>query len=148
MATNQSDRIVTAPHPYAEFEGSPTWEIVEAALAHLEANGDLARSTSPTHVVGYLCEQLARLGDFGAGTVAVWRVLRSAGWPLEPDPHGLLALATSLAGIASAGDVRHVALHLRDLPSTERRGLAADPAGQAALAARIVAAYEASGDDS
>ena len=33
-------------HPYAPLEGSPTWDVLDRALAQLEANGDVALSTA------------------------------------------------------------------------------------------------------
>ncbi len=47
-------------HPYSEFEDTALWKAVNAALAKLEQNRDLQLSAAREHVVGYLCEQLAR----------------------------------------------------------------------------------------
>jgi hypothetical protein len=48
------------PHPYTEHEGSALWDATDAALGDLDRNGDVALRTARTHVVGYLCQQLAR----------------------------------------------------------------------------------------
>ena len=47
-------------HPYTRFEHSPLWELLEREIAALEENGDLTLSTTTEHVVGYLCQALAR----------------------------------------------------------------------------------------
>ena len=50
------------PHPYSEFEGTTVWRSLDAALSDLESNRDLALTTARTHVIGYLCKQLAAAG--------------------------------------------------------------------------------------
>ena len=47
------------PHPYTEFEGSATWDILDAALTALEINRDLSLTTARSYVIGYLCSSLA-----------------------------------------------------------------------------------------
>jgi hypothetical protein len=56
-------------HPYRQFERSPVWGSVERSLALLVANGDLALSTPPEYVVGYICEQLGQDGVVQAGAL-------------------------------------------------------------------------------
>jgi hypothetical protein len=146
MATRIEEGGVSA-HPYAAFEDSPTWELIGRGLAALEANGDVVVATSHAHIVGYLCEQLAALGRTPPATLAAWRVLRAAGWPLDPSPGDLLGVASHVAGIASAGDERHVALFLRDLPAPPGHEASNDPETFLPLARRLVAACESADGD-
>ena len=46
-------------HPYEAFERTPLWKTLDAALAELEHNQDVALTTTRQHVIGYLCQQLA-----------------------------------------------------------------------------------------
>lgn len=46
-------------HPYSEFEQTPLWKTIDAAIAELERNRDVDLTTARTHVIGYLCQQLA-----------------------------------------------------------------------------------------
>lgn len=48
--------------PYVEFEDTPLWRAIDAALTSLEENHDVAPMTARTHVVGYLCRQLHDAG--------------------------------------------------------------------------------------
>lgn len=50
------------PHPYAEFEGTPLWSVLAAALAELEADHDVLVTTTRAHVVGLLCERVVASG--------------------------------------------------------------------------------------
>jgi hypothetical protein len=61
------------PHPYTEHEDSPLWHALDAEVAELEANGDLALTTARPYVLGALCRRLvsnrlvpAALGARGA----------------------------------------------------------------------------------
>jgi hypothetical protein len=62
---------LTPSHPFAEFQHTPLWRTIAAAVAELEANREIAISTAPEYVIGYLCQQLvvrhavapAALGD-------------------------------------------------------------------------------------
>lgn len=45
-------------HRYEEYLDTPLWRSLAAALAELEANHEIAVSTAPEYVVGYLCERL------------------------------------------------------------------------------------------
>ena len=49
-------------HPYIEFEQTPLWKAIDAAVAELERNRDVELSTARTHVIGYLCQQLSAQG--------------------------------------------------------------------------------------
>lgn len=46
-------------HPYSEFEQTTLWKTIDAAIAELERNRDVELTTARTHVIGYLCQQLA-----------------------------------------------------------------------------------------
>lgn len=46
-------------HRYAEYQHTPLWRTIAAAVAELEANGDVSVATAPEYVIGYLCQQLA-----------------------------------------------------------------------------------------
>ena len=45
-------------HPYAEYNDTPVWRAVAAAVRELEANKDVMLHTAPDYVIGYLCQQL------------------------------------------------------------------------------------------
>ena len=45
-------------HPYAEYNDTPIWRTLAAAVRELEANGDVVVQTAPDYVIGYLCQQL------------------------------------------------------------------------------------------
>ena len=47
-------------HPYLNLEGTPLWMAVEAAVADLVANHDLAERTARTHIVGYVCQAMQK----------------------------------------------------------------------------------------
>ncbi|MEY4916710.1 MAG: hypothetical protein RL616_623 [Verrucomicrobiota bacterium] len=49
-------------HPYTKFEQTPLWKAIDSAIAELERNRDVELTTARTHVIGYLCEQLAAQG--------------------------------------------------------------------------------------
>ena len=134
-------------HPYAALEGSPTWDVLDRALAQLEANGDVTLSSARAYVIGYLCQAVRKLGREPAATAVAWRVLRGAGWPLDRDPGAYLGLAEAVAGIAYAGDERHVALLLRGLPAELRPRGTDSPDGYLALARELVAACSAADPD-
>jgi hypothetical protein len=46
-------------NPYAEYNDTPVWRAVAAALRDLEANQDVVLQTAPDYVIGFLCQQLA-----------------------------------------------------------------------------------------
>ncbi|MFN7139269.1 MAG: hypothetical protein ACK4UN_08020 [Limisphaerales bacterium] len=46
-------------HPYSQFEQTPLWKAIDTAIAELERNQDVELTTARTHVIGYLCQQLA-----------------------------------------------------------------------------------------
>jgi len=45
-------------HPYVEFEGTPLWTVVEAAINDLLLNSDLVESTARAYIVGDLCRKI------------------------------------------------------------------------------------------
>ncbi len=49
-------------HPYIELEQTPLWKAIDTAIAELERNRDVKLTTARTHVIGYLCHQLAAQG--------------------------------------------------------------------------------------
>ena len=46
--------------PFAEYRDTPLWRVLESAVAELEATREIAVSTAPEYVIGYLCERLVR----------------------------------------------------------------------------------------
>ena len=49
-------------HPYSQYERTPLWEAIDAAISTLEQNRDVELATAREYVIGYLCQQLvARL---------------------------------------------------------------------------------------
>jgi hypothetical protein len=48
--------------PYIEFEQTPLWKAIDAAIAELERNRDMELTTARMLVIGYLCQQLAAQG--------------------------------------------------------------------------------------
>ena len=53
---------MTSPQPhrvYEQFEGTPLWRVLEAALVDLQASGEITIGTAPRYVLGYLCQELA-----------------------------------------------------------------------------------------
>ena len=49
-------------HPYSQFEQTPLWKAIDSAIAELERNRDVELTTARTHVIGYLCQELAAQG--------------------------------------------------------------------------------------
>lgn len=49
-------------HPYAEFEHTPAWVVLEKAIRELEENHDLKLTTLNEYLVGYICKQFAENG--------------------------------------------------------------------------------------
>jgi hypothetical protein len=41
-------------HPYIEFEQTPLWKAIDAAIAELEQNQDVELRTTREHFIGYL----------------------------------------------------------------------------------------------
>jgi hypothetical protein len=129
-------------HPYVSYERTPAWEIIDAALAELEANSDLAITTARPYVIGYLCQQLAELGpEISEPILAIWRVLRTVRWLEDTTKARQIELAGALAQIAESGTADHVALFLRDRAS-KISGTPAQPIESfLPLAHQIVRAY-------
>ncbi|ETK02625.1 hypothetical protein N425_03275 [Tannerella sp. oral taxon BU063 isolate Cell 2] len=46
-------------HPYREFEETPLWKSIDAAIKTLEQNRDVELRTDRDHFIGYLCQYLA-----------------------------------------------------------------------------------------
>jgi hypothetical protein len=79
-------------HPYADLEGTPLWARLDAALAELEANGDLALATTRPNVVGLICRRLSDAGfDVapastarpGAAELAAFLEAAATAWPSD-----------------------------------------------------------------
>ena len=49
-------------HPYAAYEGSALWRVLDAQITALEENGDLRLTTARQYVIGSLCHALAQSG--------------------------------------------------------------------------------------
>jgi hypothetical protein len=45
--------------PYAEYHDTLVWQAVAAALADLEASGEIEIKTAPDYAIGYICRELA-----------------------------------------------------------------------------------------
>jgi hypothetical protein len=50
------------PHTYVQHEESPLWRALDAGVAELEANSDLALTTAREYVIGFLCRRLVGAG--------------------------------------------------------------------------------------
>lgn len=44
---------------YEQYTGTPLWRALDAALADLQASGEIKVETAPDYVIGYLCQELA-----------------------------------------------------------------------------------------
>jgi hypothetical protein len=44
--------------PFAEYQDTPLWRTVAAAVSELEASCEITIATAPEYVIGYLCQQL------------------------------------------------------------------------------------------
>lgn len=49
---------MTQSRPFAEYRDTPLWRVVAAAVAELETTKEIAVSTAPEYVIGYLCQRL------------------------------------------------------------------------------------------
>jgi hypothetical protein len=49
-------------HAYDDHEGTALWKAIDNELRSLEENRDIEITTARSHVIGALCEQIARLG--------------------------------------------------------------------------------------
>ena len=47
------------PTAFPEYRDTPLWRAVASALAELEATREVAVSTAPEYVIGYICRELA-----------------------------------------------------------------------------------------
>jgi hypothetical protein len=45
--------------PFDEYRDTPLWHAVAQALSELEATREVAVSTAPEYVIGFLCRELA-----------------------------------------------------------------------------------------
>jgi hypothetical protein len=44
---------------FDEYQDTPLWRVVAAAVAELETTREITVATAPDYVIGYLCQQLA-----------------------------------------------------------------------------------------
>src|SRR5918995_6836671 len=102
------------PHPYAKHENTPVWVLLDAGLAELEANGDVRLTTAREHVVGALCDRIAPLYGWPAGsTLRAWRALRAENWPRDASEVERFEIALAIEGVIRSGTAEHVADALR-----------------------------------
>ena len=52
-------------HPYKKHEGTDLWQSLEKSLKELSDNQDINITANPIHVIGYLCQQICNLENFG-----------------------------------------------------------------------------------
>ena len=45
-------------HQFTDYQDTPLWRVVAAAVAELEATREIAVATAPDYVIGYLCQRL------------------------------------------------------------------------------------------
>jgi hypothetical protein len=48
--------------PFSEYQHTPLWRALASALSDLESSRELAVSTAPEYVIGYLCRELHAKG--------------------------------------------------------------------------------------
>jgi hypothetical protein len=51
-----------ASHPYTQYEKLPLWKVIDAEIAALIKNKDLAEMTARPYIVGSLCKALDKAG--------------------------------------------------------------------------------------
>ena len=56
-------------HVFEDYKETPLWRVVAAAVAQLEATGEITVATAPDYVVGYLCQQLVASQAVAAGAL-------------------------------------------------------------------------------
>ncbi len=49
-------------HPYAEFDGTDLWKVLDEALTALVENSDIEERTARAYIVGYLANRLISSG--------------------------------------------------------------------------------------
>ena len=94
-------------HPYAEFEGSALWKLIDNELSELERNRDLALTTARPYVIGSLCRALiAPRGAFFAldeyEALVLFELLtqrEESDSPLSQDPVDQLVLSRVQAAL-------------------------------------------------
>ena len=45
-------------HPYSKYEDTEIWKIIKSSLHNLEENNDIEFTTTPEHIIGYICQEL------------------------------------------------------------------------------------------
>lgn len=58
MDQNTKARNLKANAPYAQYQNTEEWVIIEYLLKELESNQDIELKTAPEYVIGYLVEKL------------------------------------------------------------------------------------------
>jgi hypothetical protein len=46
-------------HPYAEYENTQLWIVIDKSLSVLEYNQDIKLTTARKYVIGYICKQIS-----------------------------------------------------------------------------------------
>lgn len=49
-------------HPYTQYETHPAWKVIDAEIAALINNNDLAEMTARPYIVGSICQALVKAG--------------------------------------------------------------------------------------
>ncbi len=55
---------------FDEYKDTPLWRVVAAAVVELETTREIAVSTAPDYVIGYLCQQLVAAKVAAASALA------------------------------------------------------------------------------
>jgi len=50
--------MVMPARPFAEYRDTLIWRVLASAVAELEATQEIAVTTAPEYVIGYLCQRL------------------------------------------------------------------------------------------
>ena len=58
MGQNTKERNLKENTPYAQYQNTEEWAIIEYLLKELENNQDIELKTAPEYVIGYLVEKL------------------------------------------------------------------------------------------
>jgi len=58
MGQNTKERNLKENTPYAQYQNTEEWVIIEYLLKELESNQDIELKTAPEYVIGYLVEKL------------------------------------------------------------------------------------------
>jgi len=62
--------VLPRHHAYKDFEGTPLWKTIDAAITRLVENGDIEELTAREFIVGYLCKVYAAATDSDAASTS------------------------------------------------------------------------------